>query len=99
MCSSRIEKRGAETPYQSERTRLLRRQEKALSGVAKTILRTILRLQWRILRQVREVEKIVLRNNWQDCAYNQVPILANWDWNDGLNVKRELVAVACWAKP
>src|SRR5438034_10313175 len=93
MCSSRIEKRRAETADQSEWTRLLRRQEKALSRVAKTVLRTILRLEGRILRQVREVEKIVLGNNGADCTYNQLPIFANSKRNARLTVKSELALV------
>ena len=63
MCSSRIEKRGAETPDQSEWTRLLRREEKTLRGVAKAILRTVLGCNGN-LRHIREVEKIVLGSNW-----------------------------------
>jgi len=36
------------------------REKETLSGVAQAILGTILRLQWRILRQVLDVEEIVL---------------------------------------
>ncbi len=63
-----IKKHRTETPDQSEWTRLLGREKKALIGVAKTILRTVLRLHWRILRQVLNVKQIVLRNDREDCA-------------------------------
>src|SRR6266576_2685460 len=39
----------------------------------------------------------MLRNNWQYCAQNQIPILADRDRNNRLNVKSELVAIVRWA--
>src|SRR5204863_4892739 len=91
--AGRIEKHRAETPDNAERTRFLRRKEKALSRVAKTILGTIRCRESQMLWDIFDIEKIVLRYDRQDRAQNQIPIFADGDRNDWLNVEGELVAV------
>src|SRR6266436_1609942 len=93
MGSRGIKKRGTNPPDQAEWSWFLRREEKALGRIAQPILRTILRLQWRILRQVLNVKEVVLRNDRHDRAQNEIPILIQGDGNDRLNIERELVAV------
>ena len=93
MRSGRIKKRRSHTPDNSKRPGVLRRKEKALKRIAKTVLRTILRINRRRFGYVFDVKEIVLRNNRHDCAQNQVPISADRDGNDRLNVKRELITV------
>jgi len=93
MRSGRVEKGRSNTPNQPEWSRMFGREKETLSGVAQAILGTILRLQWRILRQVLDVEEVMLRNHWEDRAQNKVPIFVNRNGNDRLNIERELVAV------
>src|SRR5213076_1112594 len=46
-----------------------------------------------MLWDIFDIEKIVLRYDRQDRAQNQIPIFADGDRNDWLNVEGELVAV------
>ena len=92
MGSGRVEKDRADTPNQTERPRVFGREEETLSSVAQAILGTIL-CDTERSRHILHIEKVVLRNHWDDRAQNKVPIFANRNRNDRLNVKSKFVAV------
>ena len=86
MRSGRVKKRRTQSPDKSKRPRVLRRQEKALGRVAQAILRTILRIKGRILRYVLDIEKVVLRNEWENGAHDEIPIFGDGNGNYRLDV-------------
>src|SRR5438552_11606235 len=96
MSSRWVEKGGTNPPNQTKRSRVLGREEETLGGVAKTILRTILCRESQMLWDIFDIEEIMLRDDRQDRAQNQIPIFGQRNRNDWLNVEGELVAVVRW---
>jgi pimeloyl-ACP methyl ester carboxylesterase len=72
----------ADAPDEAAPARSLGREKEALRGVAKARL------------GARVAKDIVLRDDGQDRAQDQVPILADGDWDNRLDVECESVAVS-----
>ena len=44
------------------------------------------------------IEYVVLGNYRKDCPHDNVPIIANGNWSDRLNIEAEFIAIASWAE-